>query len=60
MASKILALYEQYDKDTPQYAKMLWRKMFDTPAYKELFEAQVETKHPWNLGMTEESVSNVS
>jgi hypothetical protein len=36
---------------------MLWRKMFDTPAYSELFETQQETKHPWSLGMTEDSVS---
>jgi hypothetical protein len=39
---------------------MLWRKMFDTPAYSELFETQQETKHPWSLGMTEDSVSDVT
>jgi len=31
--------------------------MFDTAAYKELFESQVETKHPWSVGVTEDSVS---
>lgn len=31
--------------------------MFDTQAYKELFEAQEETKHPWSRGMTEDQVS---
>jgi hypothetical protein len=31
--------------------------MFDTAAYKELFESQVETKHPWVVGVTEDSVS---
>jgi hypothetical protein len=31
--------------------------MFDTVAYKELFESQFETKHPWVVGVTEDSVS---
>jgi len=31
--------------------------MFDTAAYKELFESQVETKHQWSVGVTEDSVS---
>lgn len=30
--------------------------MFDTPAYKELFETQEETQHPWSRGMTEDQV----
>jgi hypothetical protein len=30
--------------------------MFDTQAYKELFEPQEETKHPWSRGMTEDQV----
>jgi hypothetical protein len=42
---------------TPQYFKGLWRKMFDTAAYKELFDTQVESKHPWSVGVTEDSVS---
>lgn len=31
--------------------------MFETAAYKELFESQEETKHPWSVGVTEDSVS---
>lgn len=31
--------------------------MFDTEAYKELFETQEETKHPWSRGMTEDQVN---
>jgi hypothetical protein len=57
VSSHVRALFEQHDRGTPQYHKMLWRKMFDTPAYSELFETQQETKHPWSLGMTEDSVS---
>ena len=34
--------------------------MFDTAAYKELFESQAETKHPWSVGVTEDSVSRTS
>lgn len=56
VSSKVRALFEQHDKGTPQYHKMLWRQMFDTKAYSELFESQEETKHPWSLGMTEDSV----
>ena len=39
---------------------MWWRKMFDTAAYKELFEAQEETQHPWSMGMTEQQASRLS
>lgn len=31
--------------------------MFDTAAYKELFETQEESQHPWSMGMTEQQVS---
>lgn len=30
--------------------------MFDTQAYKELFETQEETQHPWSRGMTEQQL----
>jgi hypothetical protein len=60
VSSHVRALFEQHDRGTPQYHKMLWRKMFDTPAYSELFETQQETKHPWSLGMTEDSVSEMT
>lgn len=59
MPKKVTAFFEPYNQDTPQYFKGLWRKMFDTAAYKELFEAQVESKHPWSVGVTEDSVSRM-
>lgn len=57
---KVTSFFEPYNQDTPQYFKGLWRKMFDTAAYKELFEAQVETKHPWSVGVTEDSVRSMT
>jgi hypothetical protein len=54
---KVTSFFEPYNLGTPQYFKGLWRKMFDTAAYNELFDTQVETKHPWSVGVTEDSVS---
>lgn len=56
LSSSVQALFERHDRGTPQYARMWWRKMFDTAAYKELFETQEETKHPWSVGMTEQQL----
>lgn len=53
------ALYEPYDLGSPQYYKMLWRKGFETPAYKELFEPPAESHTEWAWGMTEDSVSGL-
>ncbi|WWD22748.1 hypothetical protein CI109_107241 [Kwoniella shandongensis] len=48
--------YQPYDLDTPQYYKNLWRKMFDTKFYEELFETQEEWKTEWKVGITEDQL----
>ena len=51
-------LYEPLDLGSPQYYRMLWRSMFDTAAYHELFEPKEETSVEWDLGMNEDQVVN--
>ncbi|WVO16072.1 hypothetical protein L204_103737 [Cryptococcus depauperatus] len=46
--------YQPYDLGTPQYYKGLWRSMFDTNAYKELFHKQEEHKISWSMGITDQ------
>ncbi|OWZ60013.1 hypothetical protein C356_00426 [Cryptococcus neoformans c45] len=48
--------YQGYDLGSPQYYKGLWRKMFETPAYKELFGPSEEHTIPWSVGITESGV----
>ncbi|WVQ80799.1 hypothetical protein IAT38_002905 [Cryptococcus sp. DSM 104549] len=48
--------YEPFDLGTPQYYRGLWRKMFDTPAYSELFEPQEEWQTSWAVGLTEDGL----
>jgi hypothetical protein len=55
--ASIRALYEPYDLGTPQYYKGWWRKGFEVPAYKELFEPPEEGTSEWALGMTEDQAS---
>jgi hypothetical protein len=50
-------LYEPLDLGTPQYYKGLWRRCFDSIAYKELFEPPEESSSVWSLGITEDQVS---
>ena len=50
--------FTSYDRDTPQYYRGLWRKTFDTEAYRELFEEKVEQSVKWEVGMTEDQVLN--
>jgi SAM-dependent methyltransferase len=49
-------LYQPLDLGSPQYYRMLWRKMFDTAAYKDLFEPAAEAHFPWEMGMDEDQV----
>ncbi|WVF66620.1 hypothetical protein IAT40_001360 [Kwoniella sp. CBS 6097] len=48
--------YQPYDLGSPQYYKGWWRKMFDTEAYKELFEKKEEVSFDWDVGMNEDQV----
>ncbi|KAK8844700.1 hypothetical protein IAR55_006549 [Kwoniella newhampshirensis] len=50
--------YQPYDLGTPQYYKGLWRDMFETVAYKELFEDKEEWKTEWSVGITEDQLIN--
>ncbi|TYJ57519.1 hypothetical protein B9479_001837 [Cryptococcus floricola] len=50
--------YEAFDLDSPQYYKGLWRKMFENPAYGELFEAQEEKQVGWSAEITEQGLMN--
>jgi len=40
-------IYERYEDGTPQFRLGLWRKMFDTRAFKELFRPQEEHEVTW-------------
>jgi len=40
-------LYEQYEGGTPQFRLGLWRRMFETRAFKELFNPQEEREVTW-------------
>ncbi|WVR03154.1 hypothetical protein IAU60_000144 [Kwoniella sp. DSM 27419] len=48
----IRAAYEPYNLGTPQYYKGLWRAMFDTKAYKEMFEEKEEWSTEWTKETT--------
>ncbi|WVQ94246.1 hypothetical protein IAU59_001324 [Kwoniella sp. CBS 9459] len=48
--------YQPYDLGSPQYYKGWWRKMFDTEAYKTLFEVKEEVGFKWDVGMNEDQV----
>ncbi|TXT10672.1 hypothetical protein VHUM_02177 [Vanrija humicola] len=48
--------YQPYDLGTPQYYRMRWRAMADTPAFTELFEPLEETKFTWTSPVTEDGV----
>lgn len=49
-------LYQPLDQGSPQYYRGGWKKLYDTDAYKSLFEpAQIE-QFPWHMGMTEEGI----
>ncbi|KAL1408896.1 hypothetical protein Q8F55_005710 [Vanrija albida] len=48
--------YQPFDLGTPQYYRMRWRAMVDTPAYAELFEPLEETKFAWSSPVTEDGV----
>lgn len=48
--------YQRYDLGSPQYYKGLWRKMFETPAYKELFDSSEQHTVPWYVGITEDGI----
>lgn len=51
-------LFEPYDLGTPQYYRGLWRRCFDDPAYKELFQesAKEEETFGWERGITDQGV----
>ncbi|WVW81347.1 hypothetical protein I302_103338 [Kwoniella bestiolae CBS 10118] len=48
--------YEPYDLGSPQYYKGLWRKMFETQAYMELFEEKEEWITTWGTGISEDEL----
>ncbi|WVQ72345.1 hypothetical protein IAR50_001896 [Cryptococcus sp. DSM 104548] len=48
--------YQPFDLGTPQYYKGWWRKMFDNPAYGELFDKQEERQVGWHAGITEQGL----
>lgn len=49
---------EQYEQGTPQFRLGLWRKFFDVPAYKELFQPPAEEVFEYNLIGTTDIVVN--
>ena len=55
----IRALYQDYDKGTPQQYKGWWKSMYDTKAYTELFAPPEEHSIPWTVGLTEEQVGGL-
>ncbi|OCF42138.1 hypothetical protein I317_03989 [Kwoniella heveanensis CBS 569] len=48
--------YQPYDLGSPQYYKGWWRKMFDTQAYKDLFEEKEEVGFKWDTGVSEDQL----
>ncbi len=48
--------YQPHDLGSPQYYRGLWRAMFDTKAYKDLYSPKEEHQFPWEMGMTEDQV----
>ena len=49
-------LYQPLDLGSPQYYRMLWRKMFDVDVYKTSFEPAEETQVQWSVEMDEDKV----
>lgn len=49
---------EQYEQGTPQFRLELWRKFFDVPAYKELFQPPKEEVFEYKLPGTVDIVVN--
>jgi hypothetical protein len=49
---------EQHENNSPQFRLFLWRQTFDTPSYKEFFEAPEEFVWSYSLIGTEEIVVN--
>jgi len=49
-------LYQPLDLGSPQYYRGLWRKMFDTQAYKTLFDPVEEDHFPWDMPCTEDQL----
>ncbi|BEJ16962.1 hypothetical protein CspHIS471_0603630 [Cutaneotrichosporon sp. HIS471] len=48
--------YQPHDRGSPQYYRMLWRSMYETTAYKDLYSPKQELHFPWEMGMTEDQV----
>lgn len=53
---RLREVYQPHDLGSPQYYRKLWRAMFDTKAYKELYSPAEETSFPWEMGMNEDQV----
>lgn len=49
-------LYQPLDLGSPQYYRMLWRKMFDVDVYKASFEPPEETQVRWSVEMDEDKL----
>ncbi|WWC57668.1 uncharacterized protein I303_100202 [Kwoniella dejecticola CBS 10117] len=54
--AEIREAYQKFDKGSPQYYKGWWKAMYDTKAYKELFQEKVEWKTRWSKGITEDQL----
>ncbi|ORX34899.1 hypothetical protein BD324DRAFT_633114 [Kockovaella imperatae] len=54
--AEVRNLYEPFGRISPQYYLGKWRAVFDTPAYKALFEPQEESSSCWTLPMTEDQL----
>jgi SAM-dependent methyltransferase len=53
---RIRDLYQPLDLGSPQYYRGLWKAMFDTNAYKELYEPVHDEHLPWDMGMNEDQL----
>lgn len=51
-------LYEVHEQGAPQFHRGWWRKFFDVPAYKELFQPPEEKVFEYVLPATNEIVTN--
>nr|XP_019014097.1 uncharacterized protein I206_00179 [Kwoniella pini CBS 10737]OCF52878.1 hypothetical protein I206_00179 [Kwoniella pini CBS 10737] len=50
---KLRLKYQNFDKGSPQYYKGLWKEMYNTNSFKELFKEKIEWSTKWFIGMTE-------
>ncbi|CAK9784664.1 unnamed protein product [Cutaneotrichosporon oleaginosum] len=50
------AAYQAHDLGSPQYYRGLWRQMFETPAYHDLFASKEEHRFAWDVGIDEDAV----